>query len=332
METIAVIGSNSFTGSHCVNTILEQTHYNVIGLSRSPEYNDIFLPYAYQKKRSSRFHFHQLDINTDLKQIMNLFHSTQPMMVINFAAQGEVQHSWDHPEHWFTTNCLGIVNLANQLKDVSYLKRYIQISTPEIYGSSDNLQETTTLFNPSTPYAASKAAGDLFLLTLQKNFDFPLTIVRSTNVYGIHQQLYRIIPRTIIYLKQGKTIQLHGGGVAIKSFIHVCDVVTGILNIVKMKNPSDLYHFSPDDQGRSIQSVVQLVCDNMGYDFKKATTSTKERLGQDTKYVLDSSKAKKELHWRETHHFEEGVAEMIEWIEDNWKEIQHLTLEYVHKR
>jgi len=331
MEKIAVMGSNSFTGSHCVNTILENTDYEVIGISRSPEYNKIFLPYSYKKEKPKKFNFHQLDINNDLDKIMKLLDKKQPKVIVNFAAQGEVSRSWDYPEQWFQTNCLGIVNLTNQLKDRKYLKRYIQISTPEIYGSCNNIKENVTLFDPSTPYAASKAAGDLFLLMIKKHFNFPLTMVRSTNVFGIHQQLYRIIPRTIIYLKKGKIIQLHGGGVAIKSFIHVRDVTEGILKIINLRNPSLLYHFSPDDKGRSIASVVKLVCKKMGYDFKKATKSTKERRGQDAKYVLDSSKAKSELKWHQKIKFEDGIYEMIEWIDENWKEINKQPLGYIHK-
>ena len=108
------------------------------------------------------------------------------------------------------TNAVAIAKLGNYLKDQEWLSRYVQISTPEIYGTCEGFVDEHAPINPSTPYAASKSAGDLMLQTLVKNFNFPLITIRSTNVYGAHQQLHKIIPRSIIYLKTGKKIPLHG--------------------------------------------------------------------------------------------------------------------------
>ena len=105
-----------------------------------------------------------------------------------------------------------------------YLERYVVSSTPEVYGSSDQLIDETAAFSPSTPYAASKLAGDIHLLNLYRQYEFPVVFTRAANVYGMHQQLYRIIPRTIIYLLSGRTIELHGRGEATRSFIHIRDV------------------------------------------------------------------------------------------------------------
>lgn len=332
MDTVAVIGSNSFTGSHCVNAILENSKAEVIGISRSPEYSSIFLPYVYRKKSSGRFHFHQLDINKNLDAILELLDSEEPEAIINLAAQGEVQHSWEHPEDWFQTNAVGIANLTNALKERKYIKRYVHTSTPEVYGTCEGGVKENYTYQPSTPYAASKAAGDLFMYALYKTHNFPLTLIRSTNVYGIHQQLYRIIPRTIIYLKQGKKIQLHGGGVAKKAYIHVRDVADGILKILTAENPAELYHFSPNSEGYAIRDVVKLICDQMGYDFAKCTENVAERQGQDAKYEIDSMKARKELGWKPGITLKEGIQEMVAWIDDCWDEIKKQPLEYVHKK
>ncbi len=329
-QKYVVIGSNSFSGSTFIDLLLESHDCEVIGISRSPEYKNLFLPYAYKKKRSNRFHFYQMDLNKNMKEIIDLLDKEEPDAIVNFAAQGEVQHSWEYPEHWFQTNCLAVVNLSNRLKDKKYLKRYVHISTPEVYGSCEgNVPENFT-YNPSTPYAASKVAGDLFLFTLVKNFSFPLIMIRSTNVYGKHQQLYRIIPRTIIYLKKGQKIELHGGGVAIKCFIHIRDVALGILKVIQFGRPGNIYHLSPE-RGYSISDVVRKICEKMGYDFKSSTIPVSERLGQDAKYVIDSTKARSELGWRPTISFDEGLDEVIRWIEENWEEIQKEPLEYIHK-
>jgi len=333
MGKVVVIGSNSFSGAHLVNYFLENTDDKVIGISRSKEYDPIFLPYLYKKQRPKNFIFHQLDVNKNLKEIFSILDKEKPEIIINFAAQGEVQHSWEHPDHWFKTNCLGMVNLTNSLKDKKYLKKYIHISTPEVYGSCKGIvKENKNFYNPSTPYASSKAAGDLFLWTLFKIWNFPLIMIRSTNVYGIHQQLYRIMPRTIIYLKKSKKIKLHGGGKAIKSFVHIRDVVEGIFKACIHGDKGELYHLSPDDEGYSIKKIVKLICDRMQFDFEEHTISTQDRIGQDARYIIDSTKARTELNWRPKISIDFGINEMIEWIDENWDQILKQPLKYIHKK
>ena len=159
MIKVAVIGSNSFSGSHFVNYVLENTNYDVIGISRSLEYNPIFLPYKKRSDVGRRFKFFQMNLNHDVDKIIELFKQQNVEYVVNFAAQGMVGQSWDNPAHWFCTNTLGIVNLTNELKKhLPGLKKYVQISTPEIYGASKNITEENAVANPSTPYAVSKLA------------------------------------------------------------------------------------------------------------------------------------------------------------------------------
>src|SRR3990167_7715072 len=110
-----ILGSNSFTGAHFANYLLENTNLEVIGLSRSEEYKPIFLPYLYKKNKSNRFTFHKLDVNQDTKEILNLIDNEKPEFVINYAAQGEVRNSWNAPEQWFQTNSMGVVKIANHL-------------------------------------------------------------------------------------------------------------------------------------------------------------------------------------------------------------------------
>ena len=130
MNKVVVIGSNSFSGAHFVDLLLESSDCEVIGVSRSPEKNAIFLPY--KKRNSDRFSFYQMDLNKNLNDMMELFDQKRPDVIVNFAAQGEVGSSWKNPEQWFRTNCIGIVNLTYHLKDKEYLNRYVHISTPEV--------------------------------------------------------------------------------------------------------------------------------------------------------------------------------------------------------
>ena len=179
------------------------------------------------------------------------------------------------------------------------------------------------------PGTASKAAADLFLLTLHKNCGFPVTFVRSTNVYGAHQQLFKIIPRSVIYLKKGKKIQLHGGGKAVKSYIHIRDVSRGELAIMESGASGSIYHLSPN-RGYAVREVVRNICELMDSDFSNSTVDVGERLGQDAVYEINSARAREEFGWCPNISLEKGLTEVIKWAENNWEDIQKEPLEYVH--
>lgn len=325
---IVVIGSNSFSGSDFVDLLLDNEQNEVIGISRSPEKSALFLPY--KRRQGANFKFYQMDLNQHIPQMVELFDAFKPEYIVNFAAQSEVAPSWKHPEHWYQTNVVALAKLTNALKDRAYLKRYVHISSPEVYGTCQGIVTESAPLNPTTPYAASKAAADLHLFTLVKNFDFPLIMIRATNVYGAHQQLFKIIVRSVIYLKMGKTIQLHGGGVAVKSYIHIRDVSHGELAAMEKGRLGTIYHLSPD-RSIAIHDLVRQICELMGHSFEKSTVSVGERLGQDAAYVIDSTRAREELGWLPKISLEQGLGEVITWVESNWEQIQQEPLEYVHK-
>ncbi len=332
IKKVLILASNSFTGSHFVNYLLEHTDVEVIGISRSPEYNLIFLPYLYKKEsRPSRFRFYQYDLNKDFEQVCALLEKEKPDVVVNYSAQGEVRNSWKWPEQWFETNCISVVKLGQFLADKPWLRRYVSISTPEVYGATEKDMKENDSYDPSTPYAASKLAGDIFLGTLYKKYNFPVVFTRSANLYGIHQQLYRIISRTIIYLKMGKKIQLHGRGEGVRSFIHARDVADATWKAITKGRNGEVYHIAPHEEGISIKNLVKMICEMMDRDFESSIELITENFGQDAQYSLDAGKAKTELNWKPTVELREGIQEMIHWIEQNWEEIQKHPLEYVHK-
>jgi dTDP-glucose 4,6-dehydratase len=330
MKKIVVIGSNSFSGSDFVDHALTETNCDIHGISRSPEKSSLFLPYK-ENVNLNRFSFHQMDLNQNMEELKKFLLDIKPEHIINFAAQSEVGPSWEHPEQWFRTNAVAIAELGNFLKDQDWLQRYVHISSPEVYGTCEGIVKEDAPLNPSTPYAASKAAGDLMLFTLVKNFNFPLVMIRSTNVYGAHQQLFKIIPRSVIYLKKGKTIELHGGGQAIKSFIHIRDISRGELLAMLHGKNGQIYHLSPSDSGISIENVVRMICKEMGKEFDSSTKKVAERIGQDKAYVIDSQKSRRELGWNPEIQLNEGLNDVICWVETNWNEISHQPLEYMHK-
>lgn len=328
MKKVLVIGSNSFSGSDFIDLLLEQGTYSVLGISRSPEKSALFLPYL--KRKSPHFQFQQIDLNQDFEKLKVLLDEFRPEYIVNFAAQSEVAPSWAYPDHWFQTNAVALTKLANILKDLPFLKKYVHISSPEVYGTCEGVVKEDAPLNPSTPYAASKAAGDLSLFTFFKNFNFPLVMIRATNVYGAHQQLFKIIPRSMIYLKQGKTIELHGGGIAVKSYIHIRDVSRGELLAMEKGVPGEIYHFSPD-QGVEVREVVKQICRLMGIPFASATKAVEERLGQDKAYIIDSTKARTYLGWKPEISLEEGLKQTFEWVDFHFSSIVKEPLQYIHK-
>lgn len=328
-QTIVVLGANSFSGQDFVDLLLDRPEYRVIGVSRSPERSALFLKYR-GRSDLSRYEYHALDMNRQLDDLLNLLDAVRPAAIVNFAAQSEVAPSWEHPEHWFQTNCVALARLANHLRRRDYLKRYVHISSPEVYGACVGRVAEAAPLNPSTPYAASKAAADLLLTTYRKQFGFPVVTIRATNVYGARQQLFKIIPRAAIHVLLGRPIELHGGGRAVKSYIHIRDVSRGELAALERGRIGELYHLSPD-QGTAVRDIVAAVCRLLGADFQSATRVVDERPGQDAAYVIDSTRAHTELGWQPTIGLEDGLREVVEWVRENLDEIRRLPLAYEHQ-
>ena len=326
---IVVLGANSFSGQDFVDLLLDHPEYQVIGISRSPERSPLFLKYL---KRSdlTRYQYHALDMNHDMPAILDLLDSERPAAIVNFAAQSEVAPSWDSPEHWYQTNCVALAKLVNHLRNRDYLQRYVHISSPEVYGTCIGRVTEDAPLNPSTPYAASKAAADDLLTVYRKQFQFPVMWVLATNVYGARQQLFKIIPRSVIYSIVGRVIELHGGGVAVKSYIHIRDVSQGELAVLERGRLGQIYHLSPD-RGYSVREVVESVCRLRGVDFDKAVRMVDERPGQDAAYVIDSTLARAELGWSSKISLDEGLKEVVNWVQENIESIRQLPLTYEHR-
>jgi dTDP-glucose 4,6-dehydratase len=329
MAKYVVIGSNAFSGQDFVDLLLDDPSRQVIGLSRSPEKPAFMLRYR-GHRHAGNFRFKQLDMNRDVDALLALLDAEKPEFIVNFAAQSEVAPSWEHPEHWFETNTVALARFVNHLRKQSYLKRYLHISSPEAYGSCVGTVTETTPDNPSTPYAASKAAADMLISVYQKQYGFPAVTVRATNVYGARQQLFKIIPRSVIYVKSGRRIQLHGGGVAVKSYIHIRDVSRAELAAMHDGKIGERYHISPDG-GVAVRDVVRTICTRMGRRFEEAVDIVAERPGQDAAYVIDSSKARSAFGWKPEIDVDQGIAETAGWVEANWGAIAKQSLDYQHK-
>lgn len=183
--------------------------------------------------------------------------------------------------------------------------------------------------NPSTPYAVSRAAGDMLFKIYRETFGLPVVSTRAANVYGPGQPLYRIIPRTVLFLLSGRKLQLHGGGVSTRSFIHIDDVSEATWKIAKEAPIGETYHISTN-RIISIRELVETLCQMLRVNFEQAVDIAPERLGKDSAYWLNSDKLRK-LGWQDQITLEAGLSEVVEWARKNLSLLEQQTIGYVHK-
>lgn len=330
-KPICVIGSNSFSGAAFCSHMLKQGH-EVIAISRSVEPINALLPYKLNNTVAElrQLQFHQFDLNHHLNAIEQQLDKHQVAQVYNFAAQSMVGQSWQYPEHWFMTNVVSTVKFHNILRNKDYLDRYIHISTPEVYGNCEGLVTENRNYQPSTPYAVSRAAADMSLHTFSDVYNFPVVFTRAANVYGEGQQLYRIIPRAIMYILQNKTLQLHGGGISRRSFIHIDDVATATQAIAEGGTNGETYHISTTEM-ITIKELIMKICQMMDYSFEALCQVSEDRLGKDSAYLLDASKLSNELNWQDTVSLENGIARTIAWAQQNFDQLKDTSFDYIHK-
>ena len=240
-----------------------------------------------------------------------------------------VAESWINPSHWYQTNVVSQVKLHDYLRKQDCLEKYVHISTPEVYGSTGNWVEEGVIYNPSTPYATSRASCDMHLMNYYKAYDFPVVFTRAANVYGEGQQLYRIIPRTILSCIFDKKIVLHGGGTSERAFVHIEDVVKATMLIANKAESGTIWHISTGESVR-IHELVKTIAEMMGKDFEEIATIGDERMGKDQSYLLNCEKLRN-LGWNEEIELKEGIKRTIEWAEENKEKLENMDWNYKHK-
>jgi dTDP-glucose 4,6-dehydratase len=327
-EKYLILGSNSFSGATFADHLAAGGH-DVIATSRSDEPHDALLPYKWQK-RPGRVRFRRIDLNNDLDALKSLLAAERPTHVVNFAAQSMVGESWLHPDHWMMTNVVSAVRLHDLLRNYDGLERYVHVTTPEVYGSTEGWIREDAPFNPSTPYAVSRAAADMSLWTYFVNYQFPVVFTRAANVYGPGQQLYRIVPRTIVAAMTGQKLRLDGGGKSVRVFIHMSDVSDATLRIARKGTLGDAYHISGYELV-SIRTLVEIILKRLNRSFEDCVEIGPERPGKDTAYTLDSFKLRTELGWRDTFSLERGIDDVVAWAERFRADLPKLPIKYQHK-
>jgi dTDP-glucose 4,6-dehydratase len=321
-----VLGGGGSFGLHASLYLLNNDpSCTVIGIGRN-FLRDMSFNLGIEGYKNYKYYSYHIYYEQDL--LLEILEREKPEVIINFAAQGEGAVSWKHSWRFFETNSVALSKLCEDLSKKKWLKRFIHIGTSEMYGSVDKPSKESDPIQPSSPYAASKVAFDLYLLSISKFLNFPMNIIRPSNAYCSGQLLHRIIPKTIVSGLIGRKIPLHGGGKAEKSYIHARDLGRAIYLVSEKAPLGKIYNAGPKIP-TSIKSVVELCANALGKNLNEICDLAPDRLGQDSKYWLDSSSIFQDTGWKQEIFWEEGLKEVIEWAEKNINYLKNYSTDYI---
>lgn len=331
---ILVTGGCGFIGSNFISYILKnRKEAKVINIDKltyagnPANLSDVVREYA-----PSKYQFIKGDI-CDKQIVEDIFKESDIDWVVNFAAESHVDRSIDEPAEFLQTNILGTFTLLEAarkfwLDPASYLtkKRFLHISTDEVYGSLDDIGyfTETTPYNPSSPYSASKAASDHLVYAYWRTYSIPTIITNSSNNYGPYQFPEKLIPLIINNAIKGKRLPVYGDGKNVRDWLHVEDNCSAILATLERGLPGQKYNIGANCEKRNID-IVNMICDYLdkklrlihGKPRRELIDYVSDRLGHDRRYAIDASKIINELHWQPSVNFERGIIETIDWYLQN---------------
>jgi len=325
-KTYAILGGGGSFGIHAAFFLLDHANpKKVIGIGRNPLRPE---PFSLGIEKREGYQYHARHVTHELDLLLELLDKEKPEVIVNFAAQGEGAVSWKHSWRFFETNSMALARLSEELMKRDWLERFIQIGTSEMYGSVDHAAKEDVPIKPSSPYAASKVAFDLYLESVHRYLKFPMNIIRPSNAYCPGQLLHRVIPKAIWCGLRGVKLPLHGGGRAEKSYIHARDLGRAI-HLVAEKAPLGTIYNAGPALPTSICEVVERVAGAMKIPFEQLCEVTGDRLGQDSRYWLDSSAIKRDVGWQPEIGWDEGLTEMVAWGRKYWDQIKDWPTDYV---
>jgi dTDP-glucose 4,6-dehydratase len=236
--------------------------------------------------------------------------------IINFAAESHVDRSIENSEPFVKSNIIGVNIILNLIKKNK--KKFIQISTDEVFGSlMKGSAVESSKFNPSSPYAASKASAELLIKSFHKTYDLDVMITRCTNNYGPRQYTEKLIPKVISLAIKNKKIPIFGNGTNIRDWIYVDDHCDAIEKVLLQGKSGESYNISSDNELDNIYVIKKIL---KILDKKEELMEfVDDRPGHDFRYSLNSSKIKKNLFWKPSTKFTQGLEKTIEWFEKNPK-------------
>lgn len=273
------------------------------------------------------YNFFQLHFVAEQERLFQLLDNMRPEVIVNYAAQGEGAASFGvYSPLFYQTNAASLASVVDFLRTRKWLKRFIQISTSELYGSVTSPSKESDPIRATSPYAVSKAAFDMHLEVMHRIHGFPMNIIRPSNCYTPGQQLHRIIPKALLCAEKGEKLQLQGGGRCKKSYLHADDLSRAVMCVLDIGEVGETYNCGPREP-ICIREVVQVCADVAGVWWDDLVEETPDRVGQDGQYWLDSSKLGA-LGWFQTIDLEEGISSMLDWVR-KYPELKTMPTDFV---
>lgn len=319
-ETILITGGCGFIGTNFVRHMLEKYDYNIINLDK--------LTYAGNLENladidgDARYTFVRGDI-ASMADVEGVFE--RPVdVVVNFAAESHVDRSIMDPDAFIRTNINGTFNLLEMARKKG-LRRFVQISTDEVYGSlgdSGAFREDTPL-SPNSPYSASKTAADILAMAYFKTYGMPVVITRCSNNYGPYQFPEKLIPLMITNALADIELPVYGDGLNVRDWIHVKDHCSAIDLVVHRGEDGNIYNIGASNERTNIE-IVKLVLEALSKP-RSLIRYVKDRPGHDRRYAIDSGKITQRLGYRPSVDFSDGMRDTVDWYVGNrgwWERIK----------
>jgi dTDP-glucose 4,6-dehydratase len=310
---VLITGGCGFIGSNFIRFFSKQhPTYKVINVDKLTYAGNLENLKGFERKKNYRFVRGDISNAAQMKHVFRRF---QPDAVINFAAESHVDRSISAPAPFIKTNFQGVGVLLNCALEYG-IKRFLQISTDEVYGSilRGKFSEASAL-EPSSPYSASKAAADVLTIAYFKTFGLPVLVTRSSNNYGPYQFPEKFIPLVIFNALKHKNIPLYGDGMQVRDWIYVEDNCRAIDVVFRKGKIGEIYNV-----GGQFERTNKHVAESILHVLKKPSNliqHVKDRPGHDRRYALSVSKIRKDLGWQPRVSFKDGLLRTIRWYKNN---------------
>jgi len=307
---LLVTGGLGFIGSNFIRKLLtENNDYEIINVDAElfgADHKNLS-----EIKNSEKYHFEKGNITN--KRFMEE-QIAKCDAVINFAAESFVDRSINDANPFLVSNIRGAFTILDII--TKQKKRMVQISTDEVFGSLSNGTATElSKFNPSSPYAATKAAAELLVQSYAVTYDSNVIITRCTNNYGPRQFAEKLIPKTIILASQNRKIPIYGNGANIRDWIYVDDHCEAVLLALLNGKSGESYNISANNEIDNLTIVKKIL--NIMNKSENLIEFVEDRPGHDLRYSLDSTKISEQLEWKVKTSFEDGLRNTVEWYLNN---------------
>ncbi len=334
-RTILITGGAGFIGSHVVRLFVNKyPDYQIVNLDKLTYAGNLANLKDIEVK--SNYSFVKGDI-TDSNFLIDLFAKYQFDGVIHLAAESHVDRSIANPLEFVLTNVVGTVNLLNAARNIwkdNYEgKRFYHISTDEVYGTlgENGLFTEETSYDPHSPYSASKASSDHFVRAYHDTYGLPVVVSNCSNNYGSYQFPEKLIPLFINNIRNNKPLPVYGKGENVRDWLWVEDHARAIDVIYHYGLDGDTYNIGGHNEWKNID-LIKVMCKVMDKklnrpegESEKLITYVKDRAGHDLRYAIDSSKLQRELGWKPSLQFEEGIEKTIDWYLNNPDWLEQVT-------